>query len=482
MTRVVVVGAGMGGLTAAALLAARGFAVTVVDGGAAPGGKIRSLDVGGVGVEAGPTVFTMRWVFDEVFEACGGALDDAVTLSPAHILARHAWGPDQRLDLFADDAASTNAIGVFAGAAEARGFTAFMAEARAILRTLDAPFLRAPATTPVGLTLRIGVRGLPGLIGIHPFATLWGRLAHYFADPRLRQLFGRYATYSGSSPFEAPATLMLIAAVEAGGVWLVDGGMTALARAVEGLGQANGATYRYGATVTGVSGQDVTLASGETIAADAVVWGGDPQGLRGLLPGAVKPLKPADTSLSALVWTLDATAQGFPLVRHNVFFSGDYAREFAELKAGRAPSDPSVYVCAQDRDAGDGPATHRPERLQLIVNAPALRDGGSGEDGFDACTTATFERLRACGLSLDTRASVLTTPADFAAAFPGSAGAIYGAATHGPTSAFKRPGARTKLPWLYLAGGATHPGAGVPMAALSGIQAATALTRDRAST
>lgn len=472
----------MGGLTAAALLSARGFAVTVVDGGAAPGGKIRSLDVGGVGIEGGPTVFTMRWVFNEIFERCGGTLDDAVTLTPADILARHAWGPNQRLDLFADDAASADAIGVFAGAAEARGFTAFMAEARTILRNLDAPFLRSSATSPLGLTMRMGLRGLPGLIGIHPFATLWGRLAHYFADPRLRQLFGRYATYAGSSPFEAPATLMLIAAVEADGVWLVDGGMTALARAVEELGRANGATYRYGASVTGVAKSGVTLASGETIAADAVVWGGDPQGLRGLLPGAVAALKPDKRSLSALVWTLDAGASGFPLVRHNVFFSGDYAREFAELKAGRAPSDPSVYVCAQDRDDTDGVATDRSERLQLVVNAPALRDGAHGEEGFDLCTRATFERLRACGLTLDARASKLTTPADFATAFPGSAGAIYGAATHGPTSAFKRPGARTRLPWLYLAGGATHPGAGVPMAALSGIQAAAALARDHAST
>ena len=128
------------------------------------------------------------------------------------------------------------------------------------------------------------------------------------------------------------------------------------------------------------------------------------------------------------------------------------------------------------------PATDRPERLQLIVNAPALRDGAAGEEGFNACTTATFERLRRCGLDLTVRASMLTTPADFATAFPGSAGARYGAATHGATSAFKRPGARTKLPWLYLAGGATHPGAGVPMAALSGIQAAQAIVRDHAST
>ena len=455
----------------------------------APGGKVRQVDVGVVAVDGGPTVFTMRWVFDSVFAACGANLDDAVTLRAADILARHAWGAD-RLDLFADEAASADAVGAFAGAVEARGFRSFMAEARAILRTLETPFLRGTATSPLGLTARVGLGGLRGLAGIHPFARLWDRSAKHFADPRLRQLFGRYATYSGSSPFAAPATLMLIAAVEADGVWLVDGGMHALARALAALGEAQGATYRYGAGVATIDAQGVVLATGERIEADAVVVNADPQSLAAGLFGAaarsaVRAMAARHRSLSALVWTLDGVAEGFPLVRHNVVFSDDYAREFADLAAGRLPEDPTVYICAQDRGAGldeAGAPTATSERFQLIVNAPPLGDTGDdiglGSGAIERCTAATFERLRRSGLALTPRAGVLTTPRGFADLFPATGGALYGRATHGPFAAFQRPGARTRLPWLYLAGGATHPGAGVPMAALSGMRAAEALSAD----
>ena len=483
LPQVIVVGAGVGGMTAAALLAARGCVVTVCERAATPGGKVRQLDVGGVAIDAGPTVFTMRWVFDEIFGACGSSLDDHVKLVAADILARHAWSSTERLDLFADEGASVDAIGQFAGAAEARGYAAFMAEARRMLRTLDAPFLRAPATGPLGLTARIGPRGLSDLIAIHPYARLWDRLGVHFKDQRLRQLFGRYATYSGSSPFAAPATLSLIAAVEASGVWLVEGGMHALALALEAAGRSAGAAYRYGAEVSEIATGRVTLASGEVLEADAVVVNADPQALATGVFGngarsAVSPTPPSDRSLSALVWTLDATISGFPLVRHNVFFSGDYPREFAQLASGTLPSSPSVYVCAQDRAATGSGTIAGPERLQLIVNAPPLVDRGRPtQEDIEACSEATFAQLERC-LTLDRRAGLLTTPADFAALFPATGGALYGATTHGSQAAFRRPGARTKLPGLYLAGGATHPGAGVPMAALSGIQAATAVLAD----
>ena len=137
----VIIGAGIGGLVSAALLAARGQRVTVVEAAHAPGGKLRTVTAGGRTIDAGPTVFTLRSIFDEIFAACGATLDAHVTLRPATILARHAWGED-RLDLFADAEASEAAIGAFAGADAARGYRAFRAEAKRIFDTLDRPFLR----------------------------------------------------------------------------------------------------------------------------------------------------------------------------------------------------------------------------------------------------------------------------------------------------------------------------------------------------
>ncbi len=483
---VIVIGAGVGGLTAAVLLAARGVPVTVCEAAATPGGKLREIAAGGRAVDAGPTVFTMRWVFDEVFAAAGERLDDHLTLTPATTLARHAWRGGARLDLFADLDRSAQAVGEFAGAREAAAFRGFMAAAARTYATLKDSFLSQPATSPAGLTRRIALGRTGDLLSIHPFATLWRTLARTFGDPRLRQLFGRYATYSGSSPFLAPATLMLIAHVEAEGVWAVAGGMHGIARALALLAERHGATLRYAAPVAkivvGRGGADgVVLATGERLPARAVIANADPQALAAGLFGdaarrAVPPLAPDARSLSALTWTGVAETTGFALDHHNVFFSDDYAAEFADLAAGRPPRCPSVYVCAADR-AGGAAAEGR-ERLHLIVNAPAVGDA-LDSDAVARGEDAAFAMLKDCGLTFGTPDLVRTTPADFARMFPATGGALYGRASHGWRASFQRPGAATRLPGLFLAGGATHPGAGVPMAALSGRLAAAAVLAAR---
>jgi 1-hydroxycarotenoid 3,4-desaturase len=169
---------------------------------------------------------------------------------------------------------------------------------------------------------------------------------------------------------------------------------------------------------------------------------------------------------------------------HTVFFSDDYEAEFDAIRGGRPPADPTVYVCAPDRVEADG-APLGPERLFCIVNAPANGDR-SPFDPTEAglCETRTFKRLERCGLSVRRRpeSSVVTTPSDFARLFPGTGGALYGRASHGWTASFQRPGSRSRIPRLYLAGGSTHPGPGVPMAAISGILAAASLVSDLAST
>ncbi len=484
--RVTIIGAGIGGLTAAMLLADKGCAVTVVEKAAAPGGKMRELIVGGRAIDAGPTVFTMRPVFDEIFERIGESLDDHVTLTKADVLARHAWDHDQRLDLFADHARSRDAIGSFAGNAAARGFDSFSDEARRIYETLDAPFMRASKTSPFGLIARMGVHGLGRLSGIRPYEPMWRALGRHFADPRLRQLFGRYATYGGSSPFHAPATLMLIAHVEARGVWTVEGGMHRLAQAMARLAAERGAQFRYEETCVDISADGVTLATGEAIHADRVVANCDPAALAAGAFGAlgtraVSRFPARKRALSAMVSLMSAKASGFPLTRHNVFFSGDYAAEFDAIAAGRLPASPTVYVCAQDRSGAAESSVSAPDRLQFIVNAPPNGDAHTFTQAeIDQCQNATLDRLRACGLELEIMDQQLTTPAGFNHLFPATGGALYGRATHGAMAAFQRPGARSKVPTLYLAGGGTHPGAGVPMAALSGMQAASALLADRA--
>ena len=241
---VVVVGAGVAGLAAAVELAAHGRAVTVLERGPTPGGKLREIAIDGRRLDAGPTVLTLRGIFDELFAVAGARLDEHLALTPVSVLARHAWGPDARLDLHADPARSAEAIGQFAGAAEARRYAEFLARSRRVYETLEASFIRAPAPSIARLLRHAGLAGLGALASVSPFRSLWSALGDHFHDPRLQQLFGRYATYLGSSPYEAPATLMLLAHVEQAGVWLVDGGMHRIAEVLARLATGLGATIR----------------------------------------------------------------------------------------------------------------------------------------------------------------------------------------------------------------------------------------------
>ncbi len=492
--RVVVIGAGIGGLAAALLLAARGLAVTVVERAEGPGGKMREVAIGGARIDAGPTVFTMRWVLDELLAEAGARLDEHLTLRPAGLLARHAWDDGAVLDLFADLDRSAEAIGAFAGGAAADGYRAFCARARAVYGALEHAFLRGSRPSPVSLVVRAGLGGVRDLLSASPFALLWDALGEHFADPRLRQLFGRYATYSGSSPFAAPATLMLIAHVEQAGVWLVEGGMHRVARVLAALAEARGATFRYGAEAVEILTErgraaGVRLASGERIGADAVVCNADVAALAAGLFGqaacrAVDGTNDAVRSLSAVTWTLRARATGFALPRHAVFFAPDYQAEFdAIFTRGRLPAEPTVYVCAQDRDDAAA-APDGPERLLVLVNAPPTGDRAPpSPQEIASCEQATFARLARSGLRLDPEgAPIVTTPAEFARMFPATGGALYGRAVHGWRASFRRPGGATRLPGLVLAGGSVHPGPGVPMAAMSGRLAAAAVLRDLAST
>jgi 1-hydroxycarotenoid 3,4-desaturase len=490
--RVLVVGAGLGGLACAIVLAAAGLEVTVLERAAASGGKMRQTPVGDATIDAGPTVLTLRSVFDALFETAGESLDDALVLTPCDTLARHAWTEDARLDLYADIARSADAIGAFAGAAEARGYLAFCAEARGVYETLNDTFMAAQQTSVFGLTGRVGLTRPAGLLRIRPFETLWRALGGHFADPRLRQLFGRYATYCGASPFAAPATLMLIAHAEQAGVWRVEGGMQRIAEALEALARRLGVGFRHGAHVERIAtaagrASGVELACGERLAAGTVIVNADcaalAAGLLGPEIARAVPQAPREArSLSAVTFALTARTDGFPLERHNVFFSSDYPAEFEDiLTHRRLPRAPTVYVCAQDRPgAADGAG----ERLLVLVNAPADGDLGEfDEETLTRCETELSRRLAACGLVITpTAAPVVTTPAGFERLFPGTGGALYGRAMHGWAAAFRRPGARTRIPGLYLAGGGAHPGAGAPMAVLSGRLAAEALLSDLAST
>lgn len=484
--RVIVIGAGIGGLATALPLVHRGFDVTILERQRLPGGKMRAHN----GADAGPTVLTLLSVFEALFADVGENLTDHVTLTPQSILACHWWPDGSSLDLFTDPSRNTEAISAFAGAQAVTEFRLFSARAKRLFDGFNVPMMQNPQ--PRLTTLLAHVAKHPSLLRDMAVGQSLTRLVNTsFTNPKLRQLFARYATYVGGSPDRVPALLSLIWEAEAQGVWAVKGGLSALANALATLIATKGGQILTRAEVKklntafgGVSG--VTLTTGETLYADQIVFNGDPRALAlGLLGDAVQSAAPITTkrprSHSANVWSFAAEAKGMPLRHHNVFFCDPGKSEFAEIERGCIPSDPTLYVCAQDR--GHGTHTLKTERFEIIMNAPDLTKRADQPEDYEICHIRTFPTLRRFGLSFSPEPGpeALTTAKGFDTLFPGSAGALYGQSPHGMTAGLERPTAKTPIQGLYLAGGGAHPGAGVPMAALSGRHAAVAILNDRIS-
>jgi len=484
--RIAIIGAGIGGLAAALRLASAGFSVDVFEAHASPGGKMRTLPTTAGPVDAGPTVLTMLPVFENLFQAAGTNLEAELTLLRQNRLARHFWRDGTRLDLYADPTRNAHEIEQVFGSTARHDFHAFQSRTKLLFEAFTPIMMEAANPTLTSVTLACLKN--PRLLTTMPTqTTLHKLLKKTFREPKLVQLFGRYATYVGGSPTAAPAILSLIWQSEARGVWQVKGGMQRLAQTVERLARARGARFHYNSPVSEVTtsaGKAIGLKTKDQIQSfNAILFAGDPAALfQGLLGETVKPAIPTSAthprSHSANVWSFAAKADGAPIGLHNVFFAENATSEFEDLGQGRTPREPSIYVYAQDRGGETVPTG--PERFEIILNAPPT----SQTKGDTPCPTQIFPMLETMGLRFHPQPTLnaLTTPSQFNQLFPGSAGSLYGLSPHGMMAAFKRPRARTRIKGLYLTGGGAHPGAGVPMATLSAQHAAAAILSDLTST
>lgn len=497
----IIIGAGIGGLAAALRLAVAGVKPIVLERSETVGGKAHQVSVIGPDdqgsersymVSSGPTVMTMIPVFEELFQLAGAKLSERLKLTRAETLARHFWADGSMFDLPANWEEAVEAVRAFAGDQEADGFVRYHRYTETIYESVKDIFIYAPKPTPLEMIRRLGVSMLPRLIRADIHRVMWSSLQRYFKDDRLKQLFGRYATYAGNNPFMTPATFNLIASVEQRGVWRVEGGISALAEAMRELIVQLGGEVIVGAEVSEIqmsSGQvsGVRLTDGRAFSSEIVIFNGDTQAITGghlgdSVKNAVPAYHPNERSLSALTCCAVINATEAPLLHHNVWFSDDYHREFKELEEGRLPSDPTIYLCAQDRaDDADVSSAHslRHERIFSLINAPAKADVSPlSSEEITQCQTTVTQRLKTYGLSLSPSASAWMSPQEWSHRCPHSGGAIYGMASRRWNSTLKRAGAKSRVRGLYLAGGSTHPGAGVPMAAISGKIAANQVIND----
>ncbi len=505
MARVVVIGAGLGGLAVAARLANAGHAVVVCEQASTVGGKLGSLARDGFAFDTGPSLLTLPAVYRDLFLKTGGRLEDEVDLVPVDPVCHYRFADGVELDLpnvsrTRIAAAWDDAIGGGAGA----DWTSFMERAARIWDATRETFLESALDGPRALVGQ--ARRVADLRTIAPWRSLRGLGRQYLRHPHQRTFLDRYATYTGSDPRRAPAALATVPYVEqAFGAWYVRGGLRRLAEATLARAQECGATVRTGADVVAVlldgggRARGVRLADGEELSADVVVANADATHLyRDLVPApaAAEPLaalRRTQPSLSGFVLLLALRGRTPGLAHHTVLFPEDYDDEFDSvfgtgphrLSGPRAAPDPTIYVSAPDDPALRPDPGH--EAWFVLVNAPRHVPPGAPDlsasrllgrpSGIDWTAPGLADSYadRVLGLmadrGLDVRDRVLwrevRTPADLERDTRSVGGSIYGTSSNGTRAAFLRPANRSPVPGLFLVGGSSHPGGGLPLVGLS---------------
>lgn len=475
MSRIVVVGAGVGGLAATARLAAAGHDVTVCEQAPEVGGKLGRISARGFTWDTGPSIVTMPQVLDELFADTGAPRAEVLDLQPVDPIAHYRFADGTTLDAWTDDLDLDHAVDAALGSDAATDWRRFAVRAARIWDAVEQPFLRNP------LAVRRLVRRLDALRTIAPWASLRGLARRQISDPRLRQLVERYATYSGSDPRRAPAALASVVHAErAFGVWYVPGGLARVGAAIAERAAERGATIRTGADVVAITTSGgrvdgVRLADGEELAADAVVANTDATHLYGELvdtPAARRArrrLGRTTPSLSGFVLLVGLRGATPGLAHHTVLFCDDYDAEFDAI-FGRSPHpvpDPTVYI-STPRDATLAPPGD--ESMFVLVNAP--RQGPVDWDGDGVAqtyATRILDVMAARGLDVRDRIAVQRhiSPADLARRTRAVGGAIYGTSSNGARAAFLRPTNASPVPGLFCVGGSAHPGGGLPLVVLS---------------
>lgn len=478
---VVVVGAGLGGLAVAVRLAARGLRVIVCEKNERVGGKVNIRRAAGYSFDTGASLLTMRHVVEDLFASAGRRLEDYLTLEPLDPICRYTWPDGATFDASADLAHTEAEIGRLAPG-DVAGFRRFLDDAKRKYEVAERTFL-AHALNDLPRLLR--PRFARDLAVVSSWRTLDAHVRRHFCSPRLRQLFDRFATYNGSSPYRAPSVFSLISYAEFGlGAWYVRGGMYELPRALMQLAAELGVELRTGAEVERIVVEDggargVILRGGEERRADAVVVNADATnaylnllGDEARVERMRRRLARREPSLSGFVILLGVARRYEQLAHHNIFFSSDYSAEFRALfDARRLAEDPTIYVCAASRtDSTQAPAGH--ENLFVLINAPATSERTRWDEERQAYRNLVVGKLEGFGLEGLSRAvehEESITPEDFERTYLAHRGALYGASSNTLSSALLRPANRSRhIRRLYFAGGTTHPGGGIPLVLLSG--------------
>ncbi|WP_205679131.1 phytoene desaturase family protein [Aquisphaera insulae] len=498
--RVGVIGGGLGGLASACTLAARGYDVVLFEKNPWLGGKAAELSEAGYRFDMGPTILLMPSVLRRIFAEAGRDLADEIELIPLDPQWRSFFADGSVLDLHADVERMVRTLDGFAAGGAARGYRAF----HGLSRRLESISHRYFFWRSIG-SLRdmfdaakaLRISTLSDVLSMRPWSTVSGLIRAKIDDPRVAQMLDHFTQYVGSSPDLSPAVLCGIAHIQTGeGVWYPRGGTRAVASTLARLAADLGVEFQIGRGVRSIATDPdgavsgVELEDGHVERLGAVISNCDAvRTHRELLAGRpaarrFEKRRGYEAACSGVVLYLGLDRRYDQLLHHNFVFSRDPHEEFASIYGrGEPAGDPTCYVCAPART---DPTVAPPggEALYVLVHTPYLRLGQDWSEIFPAYRRTIIEKLRTtAGLDdLESRIRLerWLTPQDIHDRYRVLNGAIYGLSSHGRlTGAFKPANRSPDVRGLYLAGGAAHPGPGMPMVMMSGWIAADALDQDR---
>jgi len=470
----VIIGGGLGGLGLALRLARRNMDVTICEKNSSVGGKMNIHVSDGFRFDTGPSLITLLDVFRETFQDAGELMENFITPVRIKPLAHYVF-PDGTSFDYTSSIPEWNETIKRIGSHKHDHFYNFMQlGARIYMLSKNTFFSQSPYQFPPSLNLKA--------LRYFPLKNAWGKYSKtvslYFQSQYLQQMFNRYPTYVGSSPFHTPATLIIIPYIEyAYGGWFIKGGLYQIIENLKTLCEKNGVQIKCNTNVREILHKNLSVSgirteNGSEISADIVIMNGDASMTPILLGDSSKRnIPPNRRSLSGIVFLIGVSKTLPDLPHHSIYFSASYEKEFSDLFTERKfPEDPTVYVNAASRTdrslvQGEG------ETLFIMANAPANDNDSWDKEMIESVWNSVYNRLLNGGfpdIRKDIKHISVWTPKNFAERYCMPGGAIYGQYSHGWRATFLRPPNKDrKYKHLYYVGGSTHPGGGTPMVLLS---------------
>ncbi len=495
---IAVIGGGLAGLAAACTLAARGHKVVLFEKNEWLGGKAAEFEQDGFRFDMGPTILTVPRVLERIFAEAGIKMSERLDLRRLDPQWRCFFDDGSVLDLKQDVGEMQASLQAYAPGTE-RGYADFIGMSAKLHEVSEKFFFWRSVediTDTLDLKKNMDLDTLRDVLSLRMGTTVAGQIRKRVKDPRVAQMLDHFVQYVGSSPYGSPAVLCSIAHMQTNdGVWYPMGGTRAVPVALEKLGRELGVTYRTGTGISRIHAESghveaVETDSGEIVKVAAVVSNMDSvRTYRELVGGApaarfAKRWK-REPACSGVVMYLGLDRAYAHLAHHDFVFSRDPEEEFDYIyRRGEPAPDPTCYIAAPARTE-PGVAPEGGEALYILVHTPYLRPHHDWAKMLPAYRKTIFDKLaRTAGLTdLESRIKVerTLTPQDIHERYRVLDGAIYGLVSHGRMFGAFKPGNRSRdLPGLYLAGGAAHPGPGMPMVLMSGWIAADSVHADMA--